>query len=627
MAAKTKGADLSGVRDISFEERERSVTTSGGQGSEMVADGQGVAFLNMSGIDSGQLMGAMGEQFPELAALVNWTSGIQRRSSGGIFERDRFVTPTKIFDQMRAAQYAVEYDDVCAGVLESSEALAFGKMSVECWDEDEEDIWNQIADDIDLDTRMREMWRELFSVSQFYAFTWFGRKSYKVRGKTKQGIARKKQFSNLYVPLGISMLDPLRVVPVGNLLFNQDQLAYIGNRQDAQRIQPIVDGIGEDPVIRNMFLGKYEPDLDERRQLAAEGVDTSYLYLLNPLTVWRHSDTRPQYQRFASVRMKSVFELLDLKQQLREMDRATLLGSTNFLVLVKKGSKEEPANQQEIANLQANMRTMARVPFIFGDHRLEIEIITPKNDNTLKPERYASLNGQISARLFQMFVAGNANAGRSDDSIKMARVIARGLESRRQQLKRQVERKVFDPVYKVNGDLTSEPSLQFHPKQIALDFDTGLANMLLDLRDRREISRATILSTLDLSEADEARKREREKEHFDDIFETLTGLQDPKLAHELQLDTLEHEQLVPKATGVPAAKGTPTATNPSGARGAPVKKKSAPADTKSGGGGDPKGAGRTRGGNRKGGGAAPGTGQGQEADPRRGAKNATKKAA
>lgn len=600
-----------------------------GSSSAREAGPDGITLINASELDGEVISRAMHDQYPEIAALVNWTNGLSHRGGGGIFERDRYVAPIKTIDQMRVAQHAVEYDDVCAGVLESSEALAFGKMSVECWDEDEEDIWNQVAEDIDLDTRMREMWRELFSVSQFYAFTWFGRKSYKVRGRTPKGVTRKKVFGQIYVPLGISMLDPLRVVPVGNLLFNQDRLAYIGNREDSRLIQPILDGTGQDPVIQNMFVGKYEPGIDERRQLAAEGVDTTYLYLLNPLTVWRHTDTRPQYQRWASVRMKSVFELLDLKQQLKEMDRATLLGSTNFLVLVKKGSKEEPADQEEIANLQANMRMMARVPFIIGDHRLEIEIITPDNSNTLNPERYASLNGQISARLFQMFINTSGGSSRSDDSIKMARVIARGLESRRQQLLRQVERKVFDPVYQVNSELTTEPGLRFHPKQIALDFDSGLANMLLDLRDRREISRDTILSQLDLSEVDEARKREREAEHYDDIFKTLSGLPDPELQHELQLDTLAHEQLIPKATGVPAAKGTPTATNPTGATGTPVKKSAPKSDTKNGGGGklDPKGAGRTRGGNRKGGGAAPGTGQGQEADPRRRTNNAPKKAA
>lgn len=38
--------------------------------------------------------------------------------------------------------------------------------------------------------------------------------------------------------------------------------------------------------------------------------------------------------------MKSIFELLDLKQQLRQMDRAHLIGGSNFIVLMTMGDKD-----------------------------------------------------------------------------------------------------------------------------------------------------------------------------------------------------------------------------------------------------------------------------------------------
>lgn len=612
---ETQVGKLSGVRHVDLETASSAPVrvSSGGQGSDIFLSGEG-EFVNATTFETSALSETFRDQYPEIAGLINWTQDIKSRPSsgvGGLFQRDRYVAPVRVFDQMIAAQYAVENDDVCSGVLESSEALAFSKMSIECWDEDEEDIWNQISEDLDLDTRLREMWRELFSVSQLYVSMYMGEKSYTVRGRSQQGIKRKRTFPNLKVPLGLTLLDPLSVIPVGSMLFNQDKLAFISNAWEAENvIEPAIKNPASDPIVANMFLGKYDVSDIERRDLAAAGVpNTNFLYLMNPKTTWRHTDTRPQYRRWAGVRMKSVFDILDLKQQLKEMDRATLLGSANFLVVVKKGSKEEPAKPQELENLQQNMRLMARVPFIFGDHRLNIEIITPDNTNTLRPERYQAVNGQIFTRLFQMFVNQSTSSSRGDDSIKLGRVIARGLENRRGQLQRKLERMVLEPIYRANDLFTSSPTLQFHPRQIALDFDAGLATFMMDLRDRKEISRATLLSQVDLSEVEEARKREREGEHYDDIFKTLSPIPDPDKQLENQLEVLDHEQVLPVPKKVTAPK------TPGGG-----------ADTKTGGGGnaDPKGAGRAGGGNRNGGGAAPGSGQGQAPDPRRGAKSTPK---
>jgi len=300
-------------------------------------------------------------------------------------------------------------------------------------DEDQADVWNQIAEELDLDRRLREMWREDFTVSQFICATWWGERDFQVRGKTDKGIARKKQFNKMRVPIGITILDPLKVVPVGNLLFNKEQLAYqADNTQEYDLILAVIEGRKPaDDVISQLMVGPYYPDEVEAKMLGADGIATSRLFLLNPDNVWRHTDTRPQYERYATLRMRSVFELLDLKTQLRAMDRAHLLGGTNFIVLVKKGDKDRPAKPAEIMNLQNQVRSLARVPVIVGDDRLSIEIITPKTDQTLDPARYNGLDARITARLYQMFMTGNFAAGKGDDSVKLAKVVARGLESRR----------------------------------------------------------------------------------------------------------------------------------------------------------------------------------------------------
>jgi hypothetical protein len=544
------------------------------QGSEIMHDPEfGSYIINDTDIDDSEVIKALQGQNPELAALVRWGQGTQRQ--GSMFERDVYVTPRDIFAQMELARYASLHDDVVSGIIDSTEALAFGKIDMEAEDEDEEDIWNQIAADIDLDSRMREMWREEFTYSQFYAAVFWGTKSYKVRGKSEKGVTRKKPFENMRVPMGITMLDPMKVIPVGSMMFNKERLAYIADPNEDDSFADVILGKVSDPTIRQLVDKKYTPSPEERKWLAEllpSGGSIDRLYLLDEKNVFRHTATRPQYKRFADVRMESIFELLDLKHQLRAMDRAHLIGGTNFIILVTKGSDTLPAKPEEIMNLQAQVRTVARVPVIVGDHRLKVEIVTPKLDATLQPEKYNGLDARITSRLYHMFMTGNFSAGaKGDDSIKLARVVARGLQARRHMLRRTVEKHILRPTMEANEKFTSNAKLCFHPKRIDLDFDPAFANYILDLRDRGDLSRESVLDEVDFNQSDEARKRENEKEKYDKIF-------------------------APVNVPVPGAN---PGVNPSAA---PV---------------DPKAAGRRGGGTRSGGGAAPGTGQGQPpTDPR-----------
>lgn len=546
----------------------------------------GSIVINDSGLPMNEVMGAMSKE-PALAALVKWTSqtqgsGSPERRRGSLWDRDRWITPSNPLQQMMMAYEAAENDDVVSTVVESTEALAFSKMGITTDDEDEEDIWNQIAADLDMDSRLREIWRELFVVSQCYMAVWWDRKSYKVSGKTEKGITRKKTFENLLVPTGITVLDPLKVIPVGNFLFNKEQLCYVADRTESDPIDSFLAGEPDayDPVIANLIIAKYEPDFRERKQLGNLGVDVNRLYVMNPRAVFRLTATRPQYNRFASVRMKSVFEILDLKHQLRQMDRATLIGGTNFIILIKKGSDKLPAQPEEIANLQMQVRTVANVPILVGDHRLSVEIITPKQDHTLDAQKYAGLDMRIQARLYGTIMQQSTSGRSADDSIKVARVIARGLESRRLMMRRSIEANILDLCFKANDQFTAPAKLRFYPKRIALDFDPALASYLLDLFQNGALSRESILAEVDYDEAEEARKRQVEKDKYDKIFAPTV--------------------LPPGSPG--AGPGAPAQPD-------------APAD--------PKSAGRTRGGNRNGGGSARGTGQGQA--PRNPAKPKTPK--
>lgn len=516
-------------------------------GTVLLDEHFGTTVVNATDIDNAQVYEALGQQDRQLLnALSGWVQGTQAPSSltayaegtptagrnGSLLHRDRYLTPTNVYEQMRIANAAVEEDDIVSGVAETTESLAFSAVSFFAEDEDEQDVYNQIAGVIDLDSRLREMWRELFTVSQFYVATWSTPQSFKVRGKTKDGVKRRRTI-DCVAPKELTLLDPLKVVPVGISMFGQEQLAYWASADESSNLADIVGNQKmNDPIAQRLISGRYEvTDKTEARELTGLGVNVRDLWLLNPQHVFRHTLTRPGYQRFAPIRMRAVLKLLDIKQQLLQMERAHLIGGTNFIVLITKGTDAHPAVPAEVANLQAMVRTVARVPILVGDHRLHVEIVTPKLDNTLKAERWNTIDSRITGRLYQMFVLGNYAAGAGgDDSVKLVKVIARGMESRRHMIRRALEKHVFTPLFEGNEQLTTFPKLQFHPRAIALDFDAAWASFLFDLRTNNEISRETILSQFDLNQELEAEFRRREKDLYDDIFQTQVAFSSPNPA-------------------------------------------------------------------------------------------------
>lgn len=556
-----------------------------------------VEIVNESGLETPEVMRAIREDHRLVAEFTQWFNEANGSSSGGgyghghlgvrhggIFERDRYVTPPSLLSQMRMAYDAVESDDIVSGIADTSEALAFNRVDFFAEDSDEQDIYNQISADIDLDSRLREMWRELFTCSQLYYAIWWGDKTYKVRGESQKGNARRKSY-NLRVPLGITMLDPLRIVPVGSTLFNQERLAYVADRDEANMFDDPQIRL-TDPIVSRLFVGRHPTDklsADEKRWISSEGLNADNLFLLNPNVVFRHTLTRPQFRRLASVRMKSVFELLDLKHQLRSMDRAHLIGGANFIVLIKKGTDKIPAKQAEVSNLQEQVRTIAKLPVLVGDHRLSVEIITPKTDNTIDHDRYSALDSRITARLYGMFLLGGSRSAvgtNSDDSGGLAKVIARGLEARRYMLKRNLEGNIFNPIFKKNDSLLTAPKMRFHPNKIDLTFDPNFANFLLELRQSNELSRETLLSQFDINQDDEAQMLQRESQEYDKIFKTQVPFSTPN----------------PRNGGDGGDGGGDVVPQPEDAPTPPAQKRR---------------AGRVGGGNKNGGGSAPGTGQGQ----------------
>lgn len=490
-----------------------------------------VLFENRSGLPDDQVQAAIKEQYPELlsrsdiAKLDDWMGNSKVRGrSGGIFSQNKYVAPEKIFDQFKSAAKAAKDDDIFSNAVETTEQLAFKRVDIESRtdDENETNIWDQIKDHMKLEKKMREIWRELFILSQCYVAVVWERKDFKVKGSTETGKKSKKVFKNLLVPKGLMILDPCKVIPVGDFSFGQERLAYIADLPEAKDIDSKLAGPNSaDLFVDQLIDRKYEPSMLEEMELARITGQYSLrdrLYLLKPENVWRITSTRPDYQRFADVRAMSVFPWLDMKHNLQEMDRTDILGNLNAIILVKKGAPNEVASNAELAQAAAQVQQSSRLPIIVSDHRLEIEIITRKTDHTLRAERYNMIDSRMTARLYQIPQTGNYAAGTAtDNSPGLFKIVASTMESRRDNIRDSIVENVLDRIYEMNDSLNGEPVVRM--RRIALDFDPHWAKYVFDLFALDQVSHSTVLAEVDLDIEDEVIKKRKEEKLYSDVFE------------------------------------------------------------------------------------------------------------
>lgn len=547
-------------------------------GDLAVAPGS-VTYINEAGVPEETVEVIRGMR--EVASVIEkWSRSLAEGEinapTSDLFNRGRWAGATHIFAVMDQVSRAVEHDDILSTLADVQEALAFQKTRFEMLDKDQEDMWNQWAGDVDLDTRLREQFRELFKVSQFYVGLWWERKIYSVRDKTIEDVlddvkqqmdekeqqehereveryealpadqkfdpetgggmqkplpplpvrtkgrgnrTRKKKFPVL-IPTAMTIFEPTKVVPVGNLMFGRERFAYIAGEGEDEAFGQVMAGDVVDDQVLRLMERKYVPSKSEAQYLESLGINPQRLWLFKQDAVFRHTLTKASYERFCPVRLKSVLPILDMKNHLRASDRASLVGNTNFIVVIKKGTDKLPAKAAEIANLQEQAKVVARMPILVGDHRLSVEIVSPLLDNTLIESRWEVLDSRLVFKAlgtFQPTIQGGL--GSSSGVSEMSRVVARGIENRRHEMMRTLEKAIFKAtVDKNEGVLDETPTMAFTPKRISLDFNSDVIQAVLKLRDRGDLSRETMLEEVDFDQDVEVLRRAREAAIYDDTF-------------------------------------------------------------------------------------------------------------
>ena len=493
------------------------------------------SIANDTGIPDERVMQELNAQYPEMMSHVTYMDG-----SGSVTEdassyahtsnnpyEDASVTygnhgsDTTIFKQMLLARMAAKNDDIVSGTMDTTEALAVRGHSVEISDNlGEENLWKDVLKELSFSEVLRQQWRDLYRYSQGYAGTFWGRRSFTVDFQSKADSIRKKTYRKILVPTKMTLFDPLSIMPKAKTISFNDTNEYLYlsfNMAESERIRDVLRGKVEDEYVKNFIVSEEVSNNILTHSIFSQTKTPDAVFLMK--NVYRFSLTKDPYSLFSDVRLASVFDLLDLKANLKIRDRAHLIGSSNVIITVKKGSDKFPAKQEEIDSLNRQMNQGARVPIIVDDHRLEVEIATFKDDGTLASEKYNNLDSRLTARLFHLFMAGGYSAGTSkDSSASFIQVASRALEAHREVLVDAFYEHVGSEILRRNNMLECDPKITASPKRIALDFDPAMFKTMLELRDRGDLSRETLFSFFDIDQKEEFDRRNMEAKVYDKSF-------------------------------------------------------------------------------------------------------------
>jgi hypothetical protein len=463
---------------------------------------------------------AVRDMFVEHASLA----GVERStfqtysSEGSLLARRKFQVPSNVIDEIKLARSLAERDDDVAAVIGEMIAVAFGD-GYEHQGEDEATValFTEMAKAkyTGLTVALQEMYRELLISSQVNTAMLFTREQVNY---TLQGSDRRLS-KRLAVPLiGVLHAENIRVV--GNDMFRTGQLAYLPDSDGLARwLEKFFDPktpaavkakMGrEDRVSANLFTGKVPQELIDRdNPTYAMRWGWNNLYFLNPKMVHRSTFPKGQW-KYPKPLMTRQFALLEAKRLLNIMDFALLQGGSNFIVVAKKGTDQRPAQKDEIDNLQQVVRVASKTGVIVGDHRLSFEVITPKMEALLQPEKRRLLGRKIAQAMLRIPETAQEQPVKGSNSNPDQESKARVVTSDRALIKTHVEDFVYEEIINRNSNVFRRaPSLAF-PK-IVLQGTQFFTDYMLKLRDRGDIPRkwAVEFAGFDFDAAVEQRKRE-----------------------------------------------------------------------------------------------------------------------
>lgn len=442
---------------------------------------------------------------------------------GSMLNRRSFRVPASVLEEICLARSVADTDDDVGSTIGMMVATAF-ESGMQNTHEDEVTIalYDEMAAHAHLDYVFGDMYRELLISSSVTTVSLFVRESMQFQPDG----ADRQRTREMAAPL-IGILPAEQVYVLDNDLFRRSRLAYrpktaseerflieyfspktpAARKAELRRLDPVLTALVTEMVELPADKLLYDADSDEPPV-------ANVVFVLNPTMV--HRSTLPKgAAKHPRPLLTRNFALLEAKRLLNIMDFSLLQGGANFLVVAKKGSDQRPAEQLEVDNLHEVVKRASRSGVIIGDHRLSIEIITPKLDELLNPEKRRLVGRKLAMALLRLPENATESPGQEGMRAEIE-MLTRVIGYDRLLLRRHVENQIYAEVARRNpGDFPKGAANVWFPK-IILQGTQYFTDFVLKLRDRGDISRQSTIEAGGFDYRAEVQQRRREKASGDD---------------------------------------------------------------------------------------------------------------
>lgn len=476
---------------------------------------------------------ALLDHFETNASAFGFGSSASFRSyqqQGSMFARSKtWQPPSTPIEEIVVARDLAQRDDDVAPTLDMLTAAAFADgYQNQHSDAQVQELFDEMTADRGLGGALKEMYREWLIAGQVTTATVLTRQSYDIR---PEGVTRVLSRSVGAPNIGVLPAEQIRVV--GNDLIGQGRLAFAP-------LGPLADWLREffgtgisaarrfemataDPVSASMFVGRV-PDTAQLYDSYSESYDrrilsmSSELYYLNPEMC--HRSTMPKGSwKYPRPPMTRNLPLLEAKRLLNVMDFALLQGGTNFIIVARKGTDQRPALPQEILNLREQIKRASHSGVIIGDHRLQIDVVTPDLGELLNPDKRRMIGRKLAMAMLRAPDVQWGDKGSADSFF--ATSVERVATSDRNDLADHIKRFIWPRVMKRNAGMfnrTEVPDLWF-PKIMLVGQD-WFTDYLLKMYDRGDLPRKYMVEFGGFNyEAAMAQKQREGENGHDDIFQ------------------------------------------------------------------------------------------------------------
>lgn len=463
------------------------------------------------------------DYFEENASLIGLnpanTSFQMYATAGNMMTRPKWKPPSNIIEEIAMSRELADRDDDVAATIGAMTALAFGEgMQHSHRDEVTVAMFDEIASEAQILGKFKEMYHEWLIAHQVVTAVVFRQAQVSF---VPMGADRQRSRSAAIPMIAVLPTEQIRVV--GNDIFGNAKLAYrpFSGKQEQWLMEFFSDQTSparkaemrtQDPILTTLLTeqvaydGSMEGGVEYVYGDPRDPVIGQYVYTLNPELVKRVTGPKGQWQHPRPMMTRNM-PLLEAKRLLSIMDYTLLEAGANFLIVAKKGTDDKPALPEEIGNLRNALVRAARSGLLIGDHRLNVEIITPKLDELLNDDKRKLLGRKLAAALLRIPDIGTADSAGAQEALTSTEILSRVVTSDRDDLRLHMQRAVYKLAADRNG--VGTPGIWF-PK-IILQGLQFFNDLVLGLRDRGDIPRkyAVQAAGFDWDAAVEQRKLEK----------------------------------------------------------------------------------------------------------------------